>query len=330
MQFLIKLSQWLAKNASAFIIAIAVVTFFVPNLFDWVRGTTQTVILGIIMLTMGLTLTTDDFRVLARRPLDILIGACAQFLIMPCVAWLLVRVFHLEPALALGILLVGCCPGGVSSNIMSYLCHGDVAFSVGMTCASTLLAPFMTPLLMELTAGEIIEINAIGMFVNILIVTIIPVGIGCILNYIYSRNEHFPTIQSLMPGLSVTCLACIVGGVISTVHDDLVSRGLMLFLWTFGVVFCHNTLGYVLGYTAGRIARFSAAKKRTISIEVGMQNAGLATVLASHFFAAQPLAVLPCAISCAWHSISGTILASIFLHWDQRNETMKTGKVGRN
>ena len=316
-EILRRLSRALAGHASLFIIAVAVLTFFVPDLFSWVRGTTQTVILGIIMLTMGLTLTTEDFRILARRPLDILIGACAQFLIMPCVAYLLVHVFRLEPALALGILLVGCCPGGVSSNIMSYLCHGDVAFSVGMTCASTLLAPVMTPLLMELTAGEIIEIDAIGMFLNILIVTIIPVGIGCFLNYTYSHRESFPTVQSLMPGLSVTCLACIVGGVISTVHDDLVARGLWLFVWTFAVVFCHNSLGYLLGWTAGRLAGFSTAKKRTISIEVGMQNAGLATVLAGTFFAAQPLAVLPCAISCAWHSISGTILAGLFLSRDK-------------
>lgn len=317
------LSRWLAQHASLFVTAVAVLTFFVPDLFSWVRGSTQTVILGIIMLTMGLTLTTEDFRILARRPVDILIGACAQFLIMPCVAYLLVYVFRLEPALALGILLVGCCPGGVSSNIMSYLCHGDVAFSVGMTCASTLLAPVMTPLLMQLTAGEIIEIDAVGMFLNILIVTIIPVGIGCFLNYTYSRRKCFPTIQSLMPGLSVICLACIVGGVISTVHDALVARGLMLFLWTFAVVLCHNTLGYILGYTVGRLARFNTAKKRTISIEVGMQNAGLATVLAGTFFAAQPLSVLPCAISCAWHSISGTILAGLFL----RQDKTKGGRV---
>ena len=317
-QSLQALSRQLSQHASLFVTAIAVLTFFVPDLFVWVRGTTQTVILGIIMLTMGLTLTTQDFRILLRRPGDILIGACAQFLVMPCVAWLLVRIFHLEPALALGILLVGCCPGGVSSNIMSYLCHGDVAFSVGMTCTSTLLAPVMTPLLMELTAGEIIEIDAVGMFLNILIVTIIPVGIGCFLNYIYSNRKSFPTVQSLMPGLSVICLACIVGGVISTVHDDLVARGLWLFIWTFAVVFCHNSLGYLLGWTAGRLAGFNAAKKRTISIEVGMQNAGLATVLAGTFFAAQPLSVLPCAISCAWHSISGTILAGLFLRFQKK------------
>ena len=317
LKFLQMLSRWLANYTSFFVIGIAVFTFFLPHTFDWVRGNTQTVILGIIMLSMGLTLTTEDFKILARRPLDIFIGACAQFIIMPGVAYVLVHVWHLDPALALGILLVGCCPGGVSSNIMSYLCHGDVAFSVGMTCASTILAPVMTPLLMKFTAGEIIHIDAVGMFTNILIVTILPVSIGCALNYFYSHRPSFPTIQSLMPGISVTCLAIIVGGVISTVHDDLVARGFMLFLWTFAVVFCHNSLGYLLGWTAGRLAGFNTAKKRTISIEVGMQNAGLATVLASNFFASQPLAVLPCAISCAWHSISGTILAGIYLKWDK-------------
>lgn len=316
LRFFQTLSRWLANYTSLFIIGIAVFTFFLPDTFFWVRGTTQTVILGIIMLTMGLTLTTDDFKILARRPLDIFVGACAQFIIMPGVAYLLVHVWHLDPALALGILLVGCCPGGVSSNIMSYLCHGDVAFSVGMTCASTLLAPVITPLLMQITAGEIIHIDAVGMFLNILIVTILPVAIGCTLNYLYSRRPSFPVIQSLMPGISVSCLAMIVGGVISTVHDDLVARGFMLFMWTFAVVFCHNTLGYALGWLSGRLAGFNRAKKRTISIEVGMQNAGLATVLAANFFAAQPLAVLPCAISCAWHSISGTILAGIYLKWD--------------
>ena len=311
-----RLSRLLADNASVFIIGIAILTFFFPHVFDWVRGNTQTIILGIIMLTMGLTLSTQDFKILAKRPFDIVLGACAQFILMPLIAWVLVSVWHLEPALALGILLVGCCPGGVSSNIMSYLCNGDVAFSVGMTCVSTLLAPVMTPLLMEVTAGEIIEIDVIGMFLNILIVTIIPVGIGCLLNYSLSHRTVFSTVKGIMPGVSVTCLACIVGGVVSTVHSDLVSRGWLLFGWTFAVVFCHNGIGYLTGWLAGRMARLNTAKKRTLSIEVGMQNAGLATVLAGTFFASQPLAVFPCAISCAWHSISGTILAGIFHQYD--------------
>ena len=203
---------------------------------------------------------------------------------------------------------------------MSFLCKGDVAYSVGMTCASTLLAPVMTPLLMQLTAGEIIEIDAVGMFLNILIVTIIPVGVGCLLNYRYASKPVFLTLQSLMPGVSVTCLACIVGGVISTVYDDLIAGGWLLFGWTFLVVFCHNSLGYLLGWFIGRLAGFSTPKKRTLSIEVGMQNAGLATVLAGTFFAAQPLSVLPCAISCAWHSISGTILAGFYLRMDNKKD----------
>ncbi|MCF2603389.1 bile acid:sodium symporter family protein [Parabacteroides distasonis] len=316
-------SRWLANHASAFIIAVAAFTFFIPDAFGWVRGNTQTFILGLIMLTMGLTLTTVDFQILARRPLDIFIGACAQFLIMPLVAYTLVHVFQLDSALALGILLVGCCPGGVSSNIMSFLCKGDVAYSVGMTCASTLLAPVMTPLLMQLTAGKIIEIDAVGMFLNILIVTIIPVGTGCLLNYRYASKPVFPLLQSLMPGVSVACLACIVGGVISTVHDDLIAGGWLLFGWTFLVVFCHNSLGYLLGWLTGRIAGFNTPKKRTLSIEVGMQNAGLATVLAGTFFASQPLSVLPCAISCAWHSISGTILAGFYLWHNCNTSTPK-------
>lgn len=315
---ILKYSKLLAQHASLFVIGIAVLTFVVPELFAWVKGQTQMIILGLIMLTMGLTLSTNDFRILLHRPLDILIGACAQFFIMPCLAYTLVTVFHVEPAIAIGILLVGCCPGGVSSNIMSFLCHGDVAYSVGMTCASTLLAPVMTPLLMQITAGQIIEIDAIGMFLKILIVTIIPVGIGTLLNYLCSSKTFFPTLQGLMPGISVICLACIVGGVISTTHDSLIERGLMLFITTFGVVFCHNSIGYMLGYGAGRLFGFNTAKKRTLSIEVGMQNAGLATGLAGVFFASQPLAVLPCAISCAWHSISGTILAGIYLHFDKK------------
>ena len=305
LKILLRISHFLANYTSAFIIAVAIITFFFPHIFDWVRGTTQTVILGVIMLTMGLTLSTEDFRILFRRPLDILIGAAAQFIIMPGIAYTLVHVFHLSAPLAIGILLVGCCPGGVSSNIMSYLCHGDVAFSVGMTCASTLLAPVMTPFLMKLTAGQIVAVDAVGMFLNILIVTIIPVAIGCTLNYFYSSRPSFPTLQKLMPGVSVTCLAFIVGGVISTVHDDLVSRGFLLFIWTFAV------------------------KKRTISIEVGMQNAGLATVLAGNFFAAQPLAVLPCAISCVWHSISGTLLAGIYLWWDHRHGVVDPVDAGK-
>ena len=320
------ISDTLSGKASLFVILTAVVTFFFPILFEWVKGNTQTVILGIIMLTMGLTLTPEDFKLLAKRPMDIFIGAMAQFTIMPLVAfalsWLFSQVPALAPystAMAIGIILVGCCPGGVSSNIMSFLCKGDVAYSVGMTCASTLLAPMLTPLLVLWLAGERVDVDAWGMFQQILIVTIIPIAIGFFLNLWLGHKDVFKKIQGCMPGVSVTSLACIVGGVITTVHDPLVENGIVLFLLTFCMVFCHNTIGYILGYSVAKLFHFSVAKQRTLSIEVGMQNAGLGTNLAMTFFVAtNPMAVVPCAISCAWHSISRTILANIFANRDKK------------
>ena len=321
---LLKASQWLGTYTSYFIIAIAVMTFFAPDFFAWVKGNVQSCILGFIMLTMGLTLTMQDMRILASRPLDILIGTCAQFSLMPLIAWMLtvgVGYFGIEvpKPIIVGIILVGCCPGGVSSNIMSYLCKGDVAFSVGMTTASTLLAPIVTPLLVLFLAGEKVEVDAWGMFCNIMIVTLLPVTVGFVSNLFWGKNESFKKAQSVMPAFSVLGLACIVGGVVAAVHDKLLMQGVTFFFLVFVVVLCHNTLGYFFGYTVGRIFHFSKAKNRTVSIEVGMQNAGLATVLSSTFFAAScPLAVIPCAVSCAWHSISGTILASWFAARDRR------------
>lgn len=306
-------SRFISKYTPYVVIAAAVLAFFMPDAFTWIKGYTQTGILGFIMLTMGLTLTTNDLKILVSRPGDLLIGAVAQFAIMPLVAWTLVHLFHLDTALAVGIILVGCCPGGVSSNIMSYLCKGDVAYSVGMTTISTLLAPVATPILVLWLAGKSVDVDAVGMFINILIVTIIPVGTGFGLNALFGRKESFRAMREVMPGFSVIALALIVAGVVAAVHDNLIAGGVAMFFLTFAVVFCHNSLGYLLGFTVGRICRFNTAKKRTLSIEVGMQNAGLATNLASTFFLATcPLAVVPCAISCAWHSISGTLLAAFF------------------
>ncbi len=325
--YLVKAAKWLSTYTSYFIIAVAVVTYLIPELFTWVHGTMQSSILGFIMLTMGLTLTMQDMKVLAARPWDILIGTCAQYSLMPLIAWTLtigvgyIGITIPKPVIV-GIILVGCCPGGVSSNIMSYLCRGDVAFSVGMTTASTLLAPVVTPLLVLWLAGEQVEVDALGMFLNILIVTLIPVSVGFFANLFWGKNEGFKKAQAVMPAFSVLGLACIVGGVISAVHDKLMTEGIMFFLLVFAVVLCHNSLGYLTGYSVGKLFNFSKAKNRTISIEVGMQNAGLATVLASTFFAIScPLAVIPCAVSCAWHSISGTILATWFRSRDSEQSS---------
>lgn len=317
----------LSSYASPFVIASAIVAFFLPIAFGWVHGNVSSVILGIIMLSMGLTLSVQDFKILFKRPLDILLGAVAQYTIMPLVAFTLTKAFGLDPYLAVGIILVGCCPGGVSSNIMSFLAKGDVAYSVGMTTVSTLLAPIMTPLLVLWLADTSINVNALGMFLNILYVTILPVTVGFLLNYFLGHRAVFKEIQSSMPAVSVIGLMLIVGGVMVTVRPQLLTNGLGLIFLVLAVVFCHNALGYILGYSVGRVFKFNTAKKRTIAIEVGVQNAGMATVLAAGFFAnpenvaAHPEAVLcvvPCALSCAYHSISGTVLANFFAWKDKR------------
>ncbi len=308
MRFLLALSAWLSTWTAPFIIAVAAATFVLPGAFDWVHGDVQTCILGFIMLTMGMTLTTEDFRILARRPLDIFIGAVAQYTIMPLIAFSLVHCFGLPAGIAAGLILVGCCPGGVSSNIMSLLCKGDVAYSVGMTTVSTLLAPLVTPLLVLLLAGENIDVDALGLFRSILLVTLLPVGIGLLCNRLFSKRAGYKTACQLMPGLSVLGLACIVGGVTSVHGAKFFESGALIFL----CIFLHNGLGYVLGYLTGCVTRMSTPKRRTLSIEVGMQNAGLATVLAGRHFPLMPEAAIAAAISCVWHSISGTLIASIF------------------
>lgn len=308
MNFLKRISRLLADQTPAFVVLAAVVAFIHKPAFLWVKGDVSTLILGIIMLTMGMTLTTDDFRILAKRPLDIFIGACAQYTVMPLLAWSIAKLLHLPDAIAVGLILVGCCPGGVSSNIMSFLCKGDVAFSVGMTTASTLLSPLATPALVLLLAGEKIDVDAVAMFKNILLVTIFPVVTGFLLNVLFGKSRGYRELVTLMPGVSVIGLGCIVGGVVAHHGDGFLKSGPAIF----AAVLLHNSLGYALGYGVGLLTRMGPAKCRTISIEVGMQNAGLATNLAPKHFPTLPEAAIASAVSCVWHSVSGALLAGLF------------------
>ena len=210
-----RVSAWLSRWTPRFITLVAVEAYFLPGTFGWVRGYTQTAVLGVIMLTMGMTLKGEDFRILASRPHDLLVGAIAQYTVMPLVAWTLVHTIGLPKAVGVGLILVGCCPGGVSSNIMSFLCKGDVAFSVGMTTISTLAAPFVTPLLMLWLAGESVDVDAVGMFTSILFVTILPIAVGFTLNAMFGQRKSYGETMKVMPGVAVLMLACIVGGVVS-------------------------------------------------------------------------------------------------------------------
>ena len=320
------ISAWLAKWTPAFVASTAVFAYFFPGTFGWVKGYSQTAVLGFIMLTMGLTLTSEDFRILASRPSDIFIGTLMQFTLMPLIAWAVVHALGLPRSVGVGLILVGCCPGGVSSNIMSFLCKGDVAFSVGMTTVSTLAAPLLTPLLTLWFAGESVDVDAVGMFVSILLVTILPVALGFAVNAALNRNAKFEEVKKALPGVAVLGLACIVGGVVSAHGHKFASSGLMIFV----AVFLHNTFGYVLGYLGGVLSRFSRPKRRTVSIEVGMQNAGLATVLSVRHFPAMPEAAIASAVSCVWHSVSGALLAGVFNFFDGLSSRYgRRGKVSR-
>ncbi len=330
MKALQKISKFLSDWTAVVVIAVAVITYFAPSFMSWVntqlffdftgnKFTSQSIILGVIMLSMGMTLSKNDFKILAQRPWEIFVGAAAQYLVMPFLAFMWCHLLHLPEALALGLILVGCCPGGVSSNVMSYLCHGDVALSVGMTTVSTLLAPVMTPLLVSWLAGGIrIHIGFLPMFVSILETVILPILIGFLFNQFWGEKKWFKQIQGIMPGVAVLGLACVVGGVTASQGAAFFSSGAVIFL----AVFLHNFFGYVLGYVVGILTRMTTPKKRTLSIEVGMQNAGLATNLATTTaqFAAVPQAAVICAVSCVWHSISGTLIAALYAGMDKVRE----------
>lgn len=205
---------------------------------------------------------------------------------------------------------------------MSYLCGGDVAFSVGMTTVSTILSPVMTPLMVSLLAsGAKITIHGLPMFISIIETVIVPVAIGFVLNYALGKNKTFKEVQKVMPGVAVLGLACVVGGVISSQGSKFFQSGVVIFV----AVLLHNGLGYFFGYCAGRLTGMNTAKKRTISIEVGMQNAGLATNLATTTaqFASTPESAIICAVSCVWHSISGTLLAGLFAQYDKMKAAHK-------
>lgn len=312
MNVLKNISKFLSKNTSIFVIAIAVMTFFAPNIFKWVRGTNQTIILGIIMFGMGLTLTTDDFKILAERPIDIFLGVLAQYTLMPLLAYTVGTVLGLPVEIKVGLILVGCCPGGVSSNIMSFLFNRDVRLSLGITTASTFLSPILTPVLVLSLAGEQIEVNAAGMFISIIESVIIPIIVGFLLNYFLGNKKIFKDVQQVMPGVSVIGIAFIVGGVISLQGYNFFKYLVIIFI----AVLLHNGLGYLLGYGVGMITNMSFSKKCTISIEVGMKNVGLATNLATAYFATTPQVAVICAVSCIWQSISRTLLAGLYTKLD--------------
>lgn len=306
-----RLCKFISDYMGALVLLAAVAAMLWPDVFGHVKPTVINPMLGIIMFGMGLTLQWEDFRVIFSRPKDIAVGCLSQFTVMPLLAFVLARLFGLDEALTVGVVLVGCCPGGTASNVITFLAKGDLALSVGMTGVSTILAPVATPLLVWLLAGKTVDVNVTAMFISILWVVILPIVAGLVVKRLWPRQTEQAT--AYLPALSSLTIAAIVLIIISANAQRLHSAGLIIM----AVVMLHNVCGLGIGYLIGRALRLSSPKRRALSIEVGMQNSGLASSLATLHFAAYPMATIPGAVFSVWHNISGAIVARIFARKDK-------------
>ncbi|WP_129659455.1 bile acid:sodium symporter family protein [Rothia halotolerans] len=283
------------------ILAAGVLGFLFPPAFagyaSWVNP-----LLGVVMFGMGLTLTLPDFGLVAKKPIPVIIGVVAQFVIMPLLGAGIAWALQLPPALAAGVILVGCCPGGTASNVVSYLAKGDVALSVAMTSISTLIAPFLTPLLCMWLAGQYMNVDGGSMMLSILEVVLIPVLAGVLVRWLLPQVVR--AITPALPWISVAAISVIVTIVVSGSAEAIASAGLLVLL----AVILHNGLGYLLGYGAAAAFGVPVASRRTTAIEVGMQNSGLAVSLARTYLT--PEAALPGAVFSVWHNVSGALVAA--------------------
>ncbi|KAB0539237.1 BASS family bile acid:Na+ symporter [Pseudochrobactrum saccharolyticum] len=303
MKMLASFSAFVGKTFAVWVLLFAVLGFVFPETFKQFAPYIVT-LLGIIMFGMGLTLSLDDFREVVRRPVDVGIGVASQFLIMPLLAVLLTKIIPMSPEVAAGVILVGCCPGGTSSNVMTYLGKGDVALSVACTSVTTLAAPLVTPFLVWFFASQFLPVDAMAMFMSIVKVILVPLALGVL------AQKLIPGIVKsavpVLPLVSVTGIVLIVAAVVAGSKGAIATSGLLIFV----VVVLHNGIGYMLGFIAAKLTGMSLAKRKAIAVEVGMQNSGLGAALANAHFS--PLAAVPSAIFSVWHNISGALLANYF------------------
>ena len=308
-----KICHYISEYMGVLVLAAALLALTLPSVFSGIKPIVINPLLGIIMFGMGMALKPADFRIVLSRPRDVLIGCLAQFTIMPLLALVLSWLFALDEALAVGVILVGCCPGGTASNVITYLAKGDLALSVGMTATSTLLAPVVTPSLVWLLAGKSVDVDVAGMLLSILWVVILPIVAGLTVKWLWPKFTEKAT--AYLPAVSSLAIAFIVLIVISANAHKLLVGGIVIV----AVVVLHNLCGLGLGYLIGRLLRLPDPKRKAISIEVGMQNSGLASSLATLHFAAYPMATIPGAIFSVWHNISGAIVARLYARNDKND-----------
>ena len=300
-----KISEIIGKFMAIIVLIVAIVALFLPKTCLWIDTDWINYLLMVVMFGMGLTLKLEDFIIVFKRPKDIIIGCIAQFTIMPLLAFGLGKVFGLEAGLMAGVILVGTCPGGTSSNVITYLSKGDVALSVGMTSVNTLLAPLLTPAITYLLLRKTVSVDVLAMFLSIIKVVIIPIVLGFVINKIWGKYTE--KISDVLPLISVLAITLIVASVVSHNSERILETGVIVFI----VVILHNIFGYLAGYLLGVLLKLPLSKKKALSIEIGMQNSGLATSLAQTAFSNLSMVTVPGAIFSVWHNISGALLANV-------------------
>ncbi|MCS0583080.1 bile acid:sodium symporter family protein [Massilia pinisoli] len=298
-----KASAFVGKTFSLWVLLFAALGFFAPSLFigykTWIAP-----LLGIVMFGMGLTLSAADFRDVFRRPKDVAIGVVGHYLIMPGIAYVLAVGLRLPPEIAVGVILVGCCPSGTASNVMTFLSRGDVALGVSIGSVSTLIAPFATPALVSLLAGQWMTINTASLFKDIVQVVIVPIALGVIVKTLF-RRQAAASAQAL-PLVSTVAIVLIIAIIVALNQPKLLTNGALMF----AAVILHNLLGFALGYVFARAFGMNLAKRKAVMFETGMQNSGLGAALAAAHFS--PLAAVPSALFSVWHNLSGSALATWF------------------
>ncbi|WP_025097132.1 bile acid:sodium symporter family protein [Burkholderia sp. A1] len=281
-------------------VLISLAAYFSPASFSPVAPHV-TALLTLIMLSMGVTLSLADFRRVFTRPAPVIAGIVLHYLVMPLAAWALARLLRMPPDLTAGMVLVGSVASGTASNVMIYLARGDVALSVTISALSTLVGVFATPLLTRLYVDASIAVDVHGMLMSILQIVALPIVVGLIVNHLLRRAVN--AIEPYLPLVSMVSILLIIAAVVAGTRNSIASVGLVVMV---GVVL-HNAIGLLGGYWGGRLLGFDEAVCRTLAIEVGMQNSGLAATLGKLYFT--PIAALPGALFSVWHNLSGSLLA---------------------
>ncbi|MEI3614145.1 bile acid:sodium symporter family protein [Pseudogracilibacillus sp. SO30301A] len=307
MKLLENISKFAGNTFAIWVIIFAIMAFFIPSGFTWIAPHIS-LLLGIIMFGMGLTLSVDDFKGIVKAPKSVFIGVLAQYTIMPLLAFALANLFQLPPEVAVGVILVGCCPGGTASNVMTFLAKGNTALSVTVTAVSTILAPIMTPSLTLLFASKWLPVSAGDMFLSIVQIVLIPIVLGVVIRLLFQKQVDKS--MKVLPLLSVVGIVLVASAVVAVNKESIATTGLLIF----SVVILHNVLGLLLGYLLAKILKLDFQDQKAISIEVGMQNSGLGSALALAHFA--PVAAVPSALFSVWHNISGPLLAT---WWGKRS-----------